>query len=129
MIGRGAIRNPWLFEQIRQQQRGQPIFLPTGRDLLAYIHILWEAEVTAGVPETAQVQRMKKFMNFIGEGLPAAAEFLHDIRRVTTRAGFFEICVRHLDHEDPLTLDPADQFHLRPGELGDKVISPGLNDL
>jgi len=129
MIGRGAIRNPWLFEQIRRQQRGQTIFLPTGRDLLAYIHILWEAEVTADVPETAQAQRMKKFMNFIGEGLPSATEFLHDIRRVTTRPGFFEICVRHLDHEDPLTLDPADQFHCTPGELGDKVISPGLNDL
>ena len=26
MIGRGAIRNPWLFEQIRQQRRGEPLF-------------------------------------------------------------------------------------------------------
>ena len=30
MIGRGAIRNPWLFEQIRQQLRGEKIKLPTG---------------------------------------------------------------------------------------------------
>ena len=32
MIGRGAIRNPWLFTQIRQRLRGQPVRLPTGRD-------------------------------------------------------------------------------------------------
>src|SRR3954469_11769850 len=28
MIGRGAIRNPWLFHQIRQSQRGVPLFVP-----------------------------------------------------------------------------------------------------
>ena len=37
MIGRGVIRNPWLFAQIRQHRRGEPIALPTGRDVLGYI--------------------------------------------------------------------------------------------
>src|SRR6185369_4796521 len=69
MIGRGAIRNPWLFDQIRAESRGEPIKLPTGRDVLAYIRTLWENEITPGVKESAQVQRMKKFMNFIGEGV------------------------------------------------------------
>jgi tRNA-dihydrouridine synthase B len=45
------------------------IKLPTGRDVLAYIRELWENEITPGVRESAQVQRMKKFMNFIGEGV------------------------------------------------------------
>ena len=69
MIGRGAIRNPWLFDQIRAQLRGEKIKLPTGRDVLAYIRELWENEITPGVQESAQVMRMKKFMNFIGEGV------------------------------------------------------------
>ncbi len=30
MIGRGAIRNPWLFDQIRAELRGEKIKLPTG---------------------------------------------------------------------------------------------------
>src|SRR5438874_987102 len=34
MIGRGAIRNPWLFHQIRQQQRGETLFIPRGLDVL-----------------------------------------------------------------------------------------------
>ena len=28
MIGRSAIRNPWLFHQFQQAQRGEPCFLP-----------------------------------------------------------------------------------------------------
>jgi tRNA-dihydrouridine synthase len=105
MIGRGAIRNPWIFDQIRQQLRGEKIKLPSGRDVLAYIRELWDAEVTAGVPEPAQVQRMKKFMNFIGEGV--GEKFLHEIRRVTTQADFFRICEGFLNHGEPMTLEPA----------------------
>ena len=43
MIGRGAIRNPWMFRQIRQHLAGQPVQLPLGRDVLAYVHALYEA--------------------------------------------------------------------------------------
>lgn len=106
MIGRGAIRNPWLFEQIRQQQRGQAPRLPTGREVLAYIRELWESQVTPEARETAQVQRLKKFMNFISEGVPPADRFLHDIRRVTTRADFFHLCETFLDHDHPMPLEP-----------------------
>ena len=105
MIGRGAIRNPWLFDQIRQQLRGEKIKLPAGRDVLAYIRELWDAEVTAGVGEPAQVQRMKKIMNFIGEGV--GEKFLHEIRRVTTEADFFRTCEDSLNHDQPMTLEPT----------------------
>jgi tRNA-dihydrouridine synthase len=104
MIGRGAIRNPWLFDQIRAALAGHPVRLPAGRDLLAYIHELWENEITPGVKESAQVQRMKKFMNFIGEGVDE--QFLHDIRRVTTTADFWRVCEQFLEHGDPLSLEP-----------------------
>jgi tRNA-dihydrouridine synthase len=105
MIGRGAIRNPWLFDQIRQQLRGEEIKLTVGRDVLAYVRELWENEITPGVPESAQVQRMKKFMNFIGEGV--SEKFLHDIRRVATTADFFRVCEDALNHDTPMTLEPV----------------------
>jgi tRNA-dihydrouridine synthase B len=104
MIGRGAIRNPWLFDQIRARMRGEEIKLPTGRDMLAYIRELWENEITPGVPESAQVQRMKKFMNFIGEGI--SEKFLFEIRRVATVVDFFRVCENFLNHNQPLTLEP-----------------------
>ena len=105
MIGRGAIRNPWLFEQIRQSVRGEPLRLPTGRDLLAYITELWESQTTANVPESSQAQRMKKFMNFIGEGV--GADFLFEIRRVQTQADFFRVCREHLENGTPMPLVPV----------------------
>jgi tRNA-dihydrouridine synthase len=108
MIGRGAIRNPWLFRQIRQRQRGESVTLPAGRDVLAYIGQLWESQVTPDAKELAQVQRLKKFMNFIGEGVPPAEQFLHEIRRVATRHDFFRVCQAYLDHDRPLTLEPVE---------------------
>jgi hypothetical protein len=57
------------------------------------------------VKESAQVERMKKFMNFIGEG--TGEKFLHEIRRVTTAANFFGVCENGLNHDKPMTLSPA----------------------
>lgn len=105
MIGRGAIRNPWLFDQIRAVFRGESPRLPAGREVLAYIRELWDNEITPGVKEFAQVQRMKKFMNFIGEG--AGTGFLFEIRRVATTADFWRVCERFFDHDEPMTLEPA----------------------
>jgi tRNA-dihydrouridine synthase len=105
MIGRGAIRNPWLFDQIRAQFRREKIRPPVGRDVLAYIREVWENEITPGVPESAQVMRMKKFMNFIGDGV--GEKFLHEIRRVTTTADFWRVCEEFLDHDEAMTLEPV----------------------
>lgn len=106
MVGRGAIRNPWLFSQIRQRLRGESVTLPTGRDVLGYIRALWEAVCTPASREAAQVQRLKKFMNFIGEGVASAGQFLHEIRRVETQGDFFRVCEAHLVHDLPMELKP-----------------------
>jgi len=104
MIGRGVIRSPCLFNQIRQQLRGEPVTLPTGRDVLGYIRALWDSQASADAPEKAQCERMKKFLNYLGEGVPAP--FLHQIRRSRTAAEFHGICAAFLDHDQPMTLEP-----------------------
>lgn len=106
MIGRGAIRNPWIFSQIRDHLEGREPQLPSGREVFQYVSDLYEAVCTPGVHEKAQVQKMKKYMNFLGEGAEDSAAFLHDIRRSATRAEFFDICRRHLDHNRPMALEP-----------------------
>ena len=108
MIGRGAIRNPWLFRQIRQHQHGQVVTLPTGREILAYIRQLWESQMAPDYKEFHQVQRMKKFMNYLGEGVPPAETFLHEIRRAAARDEFFGICESYLDHDRPMSLEPCE---------------------
>jgi tRNA-dihydrouridine synthase len=106
MIGRGAIRNPWLFHQIRQRQRGETIFVPRGCDVLAYIRALYDAVCSPDVRESAQVQKMKKYMNYLGVGVDVEGQFLHQIRRVTTEAEFFRVCELFLNHDQLMSLEP-----------------------
>ena len=106
MIGRGAIRNPWLFEQIRAHRLGETPPLPTGHDVLDYVRALYDAVCTPGVREASQVQKMKKYLNYIGSGVEPTGKFLHDIRRVATRTDFFRVCEEHLDHGQAMPLEP-----------------------
>ncbi len=106
MIGRGAIRNPWLFRQIRQHQRGEPLFLPRGTDVLAYVRALYEAVCSPDARESAQVQKMKKYLNYLGVGVEPTGQFLHQVRRVTTTADLFRVCAEFLDHDRPMPLEP-----------------------
>ena len=107
MIGRGAIRNPWLFQQIRQHQRGETVFVPRGNEVLAYVRALYKAVCPPEISELMQVEKMKKYMNYLGVGVEPSAEFLHQIRRVKTKADFFRVCETFLDHDKPMTLEPV----------------------
>ncbi|MBT5926454.1 MAG: tRNA-dihydrouridine synthase family protein, partial [Verrucomicrobia bacterium] len=55
MIGRGAIRNPWIFRQIRSMLRGDSIEFPTGRDVLDYIENLFETLIQDPYEEKSHV--------------------------------------------------------------------------
>jgi tRNA-dihydrouridine synthase B len=116
MIGRGAIRNPWIFEQIRAAQRGVTPLLPAGRDVLRYVHDLYHALRPEAVHERAHVTRLKKHMNYLGLGVDPAGGFLHEIRRVTSESEFFGVCTRHLDHADPMPLEPF-ELALKAGDF------------
>jgi tRNA-dihydrouridine synthase B len=93
-----------LFNQIRQQLRGETVTFPSGRDVLTYIGALWDSQASFDAPEKIQCERMKKFMNYLGEGVPG--DFLHQIRRSQTRGEFFHICTEFLDHDRPMSLEP-----------------------
>jgi tRNA-dihydrouridine synthase len=106
MVGRGAIRNPWLFHQFRQMQRGEAVFVPHGHDVLQYLRDLFEAVRPPQIAEAAHVQKMKKYLNYVGVGIEPTGEFLHRIRRVITERDFFAICEEFLDHDEPMPLEP-----------------------
>ncbi len=106
MIGRGAIRNPWIFEQIRQRRRGETPIVPRGRDVLEYIEALYEGTNNPDILEKYQVQSMKKYLNFIGLGVEPTGRFLHEMRRVQTRDALRGICAEFLDHDEPMLMQP-----------------------
>lgn len=108
MIGRAAIRNPWIFRQIQSLGRGETPVLPKGREVLDYLTCLYEWTRPPNMNGAAQVKKMKKYLNYIGLGIDAQGGFLHEIRRVTTEKAFFQTCEAYLDHSEPMALEPME---------------------
>lgn len=119
MVGRGAIRNPWIFSQFRAVFDGTAPPEPSHRDLLEYVTELYDelARETRKFHPNAHVQRMKKTLAYISHGLEGSFE--HDMRRAITPDDFFRISRSHLDHPGPLPAQPP---------IGSKLFS-GFEDL
>ncbi len=92
MIGRGAIRNPWIFRQIREHFTGVPVFEPRLGDLRHYVDALWQAFFNPEVPDRLQTNFLKKFLNFIGQSVDPGGEFLRAMRRAQSSSELFAIC-------------------------------------
>lgn len=110
MIGRHAIRNPWIFRQCREHFAAHPdggpssnsaagappVFRPTLADVREYVERLYRETQTPDIPEAAHVAKMKKYLNFVGQGVDPEGRFLFDMRRAMTEAELFAVCDRHL---------------------------------
>ena len=116
MIGRSAIRNPWIFRQIRQHLSGEAVFQPSLGDVHDYIWLLQETFANPGVPERAWVNRLKKFFNFIGLSVDPKGAFLYEIRRVKSIKEMNDVLDRHLlrEPERPFSIEPYPRLVARP---------------
>jgi tRNA-dihydrouridine synthase B len=96
MIGRHAIRNPWIFRQCRERFQGQPVTPITLGEVREYVGHLYHETRDVDFPERAHVNKMKKYLNFVGQGVDPRGDFLHAMRRTSTEAELFAVCDRHL---------------------------------
>jgi len=108
MIGRHAIRNPWIFRQCREQFAGKPVTPVTLAEVRDYIELLYRATQTPELPEKLHVAKMKKYLNFVGQSVDPTGAFIHDMRRALTETELFAICDRHL------LAEPAKEFSPEP---------------
>lgn len=112
MIGRGAIRSPWIFDQLRASFSGQTPRQVTRTDLLEYIQDLYQ-EIAAHVDdfdEGKHVNRMKKYMIYIVQGIDD--EFEYHIRRTTTANQFHQTCRDFLDNRQNIPARPPENSKL-----------------
>lgn len=96
MIGRHAIRNPWIFRQIRELKstgKTEPIKLS---EVFQYVRNLYDTLAKPWTPEKAHVNKMKKFLNFIGQGVDPDGRFLYEARRAQNKLDLFTICERYM---------------------------------
>lgn len=101
MIGRGGIRNPWLFQQVRDAFSGIESRSITLNDLRDYLFELKDEIQSAGefASPADLVHRMKKFTNYIASGIHDGA-FNYALRRSNTLPHFEEICDEHLSSDE-----------------------------
>lgn len=109
MLGRGAIRDPWVFADIRAAFAGERRARPTLRDLRDYLTELTEEVSREGTfpRELDHVNRLKKFANYIVSGL-AGGQLREELRRATTLTQFQQSCQTHLDRDDPFPPEPEE---------------------
>ena len=108
MIGRHAIRNPWIFRQCREQFSGAAVTRITLADVREYVERLYRATQAPGLLERFHVNKMKKYLNFVGQSVDADGAFLHDMRRAQSEIELFATCDRHL------LASPDREFALEP---------------
>ena len=116
MIGRHAIRNPWIFRQCRERFGGLAEHRVTLGEVRGYVERLYRETRREGVPERYQVSRMKKYLNFVGQGVDPRGDFLRDMRRAETEAGLFGVCDRHMlsPPDAPFAAEPYPGVVARP---------------
>lgn len=116
MIGRHAIRNPWIFAQTRDRLAGRPVRPATRADVRGYIERLYRelGPLRGGAGD--QVARIKKYLNFVGQGVDPDGAFLHAMRRTRTEAELLGVCDAFLlaDPGAPVPLEAFPGVHARP---------------
>jgi hypothetical protein len=74
------------------------------------------------MPDTGHINRMKKFLNFVGQGVDPDGQFLHEMRRAREADSFFAICDRHMIEDGrekrPFAGEPFEGVLARPNHEG-----------
>lgn len=85
MIGRAALANPWIFRQVAQLRRGEPVFEPSLNDrctlLLRYLAMCAEE-----MPERVALNMVKQFIGHLVIGAPGSAALRARVQRSGTLA-------------------------------------------
>jgi nifR3 family TIM-barrel protein len=92
MVGRWAIGNPWLFNQIRQALRGEQITPVPLADVRNYIDHLYQTPTASTMPERSRVGYLKMFLNYIALSVDTEGNFLRLMRRAQTEVELFNLC-------------------------------------
>lgn len=121
MCGRHAVRNPWIFRQLREMFDGTPrerIFAPRLGDVFEYIRELEPCIADLATTPARAADRMKKFLNFIGTGVDPNGDFLRAVRRADSPTEIFKISEKFLLAgtlaEQPFPPEPFPRLCARP---------------
>ncbi|MBI2377687.1 MAG: tRNA-dihydrouridine synthase family protein [Deltaproteobacteria bacterium] len=108
MIGRPALRNPWIFKQIDQLRTGAPTHRPAGREVSAFLVEVKERLLVA-FPESNPIGKLKELIQYLGRAIVGAPEFRRTALRMETLEELISYAVRTLEPLPPEALDLGTQ--------------------
>jgi tRNA-dihydrouridine synthase B len=128
MVGRSAIRNPWIFKQIRQALLGEPVSTVTLVQVREYIDRLYRMQVAKSVPEQSRLSHLKMYLNYIAQSVDAGGVFLRDMRKAQTEAELFNVCDRDL-LQNPAQIPLANQDRIFAAEPYPGILARPIADI
>jgi tRNA-dihydrouridine synthase len=106
MIGRPALRNPWIFEQIEDLRGGRRPRRPSGEDLHLHLQEVVERFRPAfGNRESALLAKIKELLRFLARSLPEGQPFLRRALRLSTLDDLLRFAERTLRPLPPEGID------------------------
>lgn len=96
VIGRAALKNPWIFQDIRDIQNGKA---PRERDALERVDVLLRLadRLCMQKPEVFAMQEMRKYCLWYLSGLTGAAETFETVKHADDLASFHHVLEGYLD--------------------------------
>lgn len=116
MIGRSAVRNPWIFRQINELKNNKSMFEPTLEDVFDYTIRIYESILEDHESIKNIDSRMKKFLNFIGVSVDSEGLFLNEMRHTRNMDELMRVCEKHLlgNRFKPYADEPYPKLCSRP---------------
>jgi tRNA-dihydrouridine synthase B len=85
MLGRPALRNPWIFRQLSELLAGREPFRPSGADLARHLRRLAVALTShAGDPSNSPLGPLKEQLGYLCRGVPDALAVQRGLQRLPT---------------------------------------------
>jgi tRNA-dihydrouridine synthase B len=91
MLGRPALRNPWIFRQINELASGREPFRPSGADLALHLRLLSRA-LTSHLGDAGQTPlgRLKEQLNYLARAIPNSLALQRSLLRQTELESFLD---------------------------------------
>ena len=106
MIGRPALRNPWIFRQAAELDAGNPPFAPSGDALLGYFHSIADMlEASIGATRRGPVGPLKELVGYVLDALPPPSDLKVRMLRATRTSEILEMLARELRGKPPEEID------------------------
>ncbi len=121
MIGRPAMRNPWIFQQIDDLRAGREPFAPSGDDLLAWLHEVSAIYARVFHKKRGPIGKLKELVRWFGRAVDDEGAFRRIALRIHTVDELHRVAEEHLARLPPERIDLHADGHLGLERSGSAV--------